>query len=56
MAGPNRIPAAFFLFFVFFSFSFSCFLFCFISFSNLLQINPNKFLNSPKLLSNLLNQ
>jgi hypothetical protein len=55
-AGPKGFPSAFFLFSYFFLFSFSGFLNYFMEFAKMLQINSHEFLNSPNLLSNLLNQ
>jgi hypothetical protein len=63
--GPDRVQLGlgsgvgpvgqFSLFFYSGSFSF-CFLFCFISFANIIQIKPNQILNSSNIPCNIPNQ
>jgi hypothetical protein len=53
-AGPERLPSTFFHFFCSFLFLFFCFLIYFITFTKLIQINSNHFLNSSENQHNIL--
>jgi hypothetical protein len=53
--GPDSVPRPLYPFFVLF-FSFFCFLIYFITFAKMHQNNSNRFLNSSKIPSNVLNQ